>query len=88
MVIEKTSLISGKLPNHLLNYWEQDSICSLWALLANRVVLLYDNDEIVWPHDSKGSFTSKDVFITHFEALNGLDFLIKSIEKSKAPTKA
>ena len=41
------------------NDWEEDSICSLLALLANKQVLPQGNDEIVWPLNSKGSFTVK-----------------------------
>ena len=42
-----------------LNDWEEDSICSLLALLAGKEVLPQGNDVIVWPLNSKGSFSIK-----------------------------
>ena len=42
-----------------LSDWKEDSICSLLALLAGTWVLSQGNDEIVWPLNSKGSFTVK-----------------------------
>jgi len=42
-----------------LNDWEEDSICSLLAVLDGKEVLPHGNDAIVWPLNSKGSFSIK-----------------------------
>ena len=70
-----------------LNDWEEDNICNLLALLASKEVFPQGNDEIVLPLNYKGSFSLKSFCSTQFEALNGRDFVAKSIWKSKAPTK-
>jgi len=70
-----------------LNDWKEDMICNLLAVLAGKEVLSQGKDEIVWPLDSKGSFSVKRFCFTHFDALDGRDFAAKSIWKSKAPTK-
>jgi len=64
-------LTFARSPNDL----KEDNICTLLALLANREDLPHSNDEIVWPHDSKLSFTVKSFCTTQFETLSGLDFL-------------
>jgi len=59
----------------------------LLAVLAGKEVLSQGKDEIVWPLNSKGSFSVKSFCSTYFDALDGRDFTAKSIWKSKAPTK-
>ena len=34
--------------------WEEESGCNLLALLADKNVVPQANDEIVWPHGTKG----------------------------------
>ena len=70
-----------------LNDWEEDSFCELLAILAGKEVLSQEKDEIVWPFNSKGSFSIKSFCSTHSDVLGGYDFAAKSIWKSKAPTK-
>jgi len=40
------------------NDWEEVDVLSLLALLAN-IYVVQDNDEILWPHDSSGQFTTQ-----------------------------
>ena len=70
-----------------LNDWEEDSICNLLAVLAGKKDLSQGNDEIVWPLNSKGSFSVKSFCSTQFEALDGCDFAAKSIGSLKLPHK-
>jgi len=51
-----------------LNDWEEDSICNLLPVLAGKEVLSQGKDEIVWPLNSKGSFSVKSFYSTHFDA--------------------
>jgi len=71
-----------------LNDWEEDSICSLLALLASKEVLPQGNDVIVWPLDSKGSFSVKSFCSTEVEATSCWDGAAKTIWNSKVSTKA
>ena len=41
------------------NDWEEESACNLLAKHAAMEVKAQGNDELVWPHDSKGSFNIK-----------------------------
>jgi len=70
-----------------LNDGEEDNICNLLAVLAGKEVLSQGKDEIVWPLNSKGSFSVKSFCFKQFEALDGCDFAAKSIWKSEALTK-
>jgi len=70
-----------------LNDWEEDNICNSLAALAGKEVLSQGKDEMVWPLNSKRSFSVKSFCSTQFEALDGCDFVAKSIWKSKVPTK-
>ena len=70
-----------------LNDWQEDSVCNLLTVLANKNVLSQNNDEIVWPFNFKGSFTVKSFCSTQVEDLDGCDFPAKSIWKPKTPTK-
>ena len=70
-----------------LNNWEEDSICSLLALLASKEVLAQGNDVIVWPLTSKGSFPlrvfvplrwkRRAVGMVHPRSYGILEFLLK-----------
>jgi len=42
-----------------LNVWEEDSVCNLLAVLAGKEVLSQGKHEILWPLNSKGSFSVK-----------------------------
>jgi len=52
-----------------LNDWEDDSVCNLLAVLAEKKVLSQGNDEIVWPRNFRGSFTVKSFCSTQFEEM-------------------
>lgn len=49
------------------NDWEEESGCNLPAVLADKNVVPQHNDEIVWPHGTKGSFTIKSIYHTLHE---------------------
>jgi len=60
----------------------------LLALLAGKEVLPQGNDVIVWPLNSKGSFSVKSFCSTQVEATICWDVAAKSIWNSRVPTKA
>jgi len=61
------------------NDWEEDSICSLLALFAGEEVFPQGNDDIVWPLNSKDSFSFKSFCSTQVEAMDCWDVAAKSI---------
>ena len=70
-----------------LNDWEEDNISNLLALLAGKEVVPQGNDDIVWPLNSKGSFSFKSFCSTQVEAKDCWDVTTRSIWKFRALTK-
>ena len=65
-----------------LNDWEEDTVWSMLALLASKEVLPQGNDVIVWPFNSKGSFSVKSFCSTQVEVMSGWDGAAKAISNS------
>jgi len=62
-------------------------VCDLLAILAEREVRAQDIDELVWPLDSKGSFTIKGLCKAVYDRPLCLGFPSAAIWRSKAPPK-
>ena len=70
-----------------LNDWEEESVCNLLAILAEREVRAQDIDELVWPLDSKGSFTITSLCKAVYDQPLCPGFPSAPIWRSKAPPK-
>ena len=70
------------------NDWEEDSILSLLALLADSKIVSVGDDMILWPHDSTKKFTIKSFSGEVCKGSSFIDFPADAIWRSKAPLKA
>jgi len=67
------------------NYWEEEYVLSLQALLANTNIF-EGEDEIHGPHNLSGQFNVKSYCKETFKGLSQLECPAKAIWKSKALT--
>jgi len=63
-------------------------VLNLLALHVNTNVAPVGDDNIIWPHDSKGKFTIKSFYKEVCVGSSNLAFPGDAIQRSKAPTKA
>jgi len=70
------------------NDWEEESACNLLAKLAAMEVKPQGKDELVWPHDSKGSFNIKSFCKAIYDRSLSPGFPSVAIWRSKVPPKS
>ena len=69
------------------NDWEEESVCNLLANLASVEIRSQESDELVWPHDPKGSFSIRSFCNALHNWPSSSDFPVLAIWRSKAPPK-
>jgi len=69
------------------NDWEEESVLSLLALLADSKVESAGDDMILWPLDSTKIFTIKSFHGKVCKDSSFIDFPAEAIWRSKAPLK-